>query len=98
MCIAFAADGFVEFLNVRRAELMRVSFADERDEEFTGLEDWLMDVAPLDFCENDGRDSGLLAEVFGWASSFCSASKVSAARLDVKDLRLRLPERSRQSA
>ena len=35
---------------------------------------------------------------FGCARSFCSASKMSAARLLLKDLRTRCPSLSRQSA
>lgn len=90
-------DCFVGFLDVGGAEFAGLDVA-ARGDELPCRAAYRALVAPREFGEKQMGDSRPFAGGFGWASSFCSSSNVRAARRDVKDFRLRLPLRSRQSA
>lgn len=87
------------FSDVRLAELGRRDTTCNRDEGF----EWgdfaaIVEAAPVELGAEDLGDCWPRAAVFGWARSFWSASNWSAAALELKDLRRRRPDLSRQSA
>jgi hypothetical protein len=98
-CLGAAPYRFVGFDGVCCAELLRAECTNLSDEGFCGL-----DRVEAGVTATDELGVKYLGEVwphaffFGWASSFCSASNFIAARWLLKDLRLRLPLASRQSA
>jgi hypothetical protein len=95
--IGTTREGVVNFFDVRRGELVGWDSARNCNDSFGRAA-----ILPLPVAEERGeKEPGNripLACDFGWTSSFCSVSNWSAARLDVKDLRRRVPLLSRQSA
>lgn len=92
-----ARDVGVGFDSVGRTEAVRREAARDADEELGCLIDGFP-LLSLGFGEKDRAYCFLVALRFGWAISFCSASKTRAARAALNDFRLRWPFLSRQSA
>jgi hypothetical protein len=91
------ANSFVDFEDVRGAELVRVDVAGVGDEEARCC-DFVCDQRLMGSGAKDLPESFSTSRRRGRASCLCSSSNLSAARAVVKDLRLRRPVRSRQSA
>lgn len=89
----------VELLNRSSREVVRLGGSADFDEQVGGgAVVGMVAAAALYGREKDMGAVFPFAGCFGWASSFCSASYVSAARLLVNDFLTLLPLASRQSA
>ena len=93
-----ALDGVVDLGDVRLGEALRSERTSFGDEALCRLAGAVVTLRPeITGAEQVGQRRPS-AFGFGWAISRCCCSNWSAAREDVKDLRRRLPSRSRQSA
>ena len=91
-------DRFVGFNNVCFAEFAGVDLTGNFNEEFCCLVCIATGWRFEEFMGESLCQRRTFACGFGWASSFCSASNLSAALELVNDLRRRCPALSRQSA
>jgi len=97
VCPSAYFERLIDFECVGLAEFARVQTASSRDDEAGGCGSGCVERLAGEVLE-DLCDGFPTSRNRGRASSFCSSSKRSAARAELKDFRLRLPVRSLQSA